>query len=319
MNDPRPSPSLGPGRRPARTGVTAFLLAAAILVPPATGQEPPTPQSRLEQLRRTQALLTVGSYDEAHRAALALVDELAGSLKGGPGANELAATALAQLAVAEAGRGQTDEAVWHLQMAESFNPAFRGAPFAEFGAAGEALVAARRAAEAKPADAEVVEIITRGDLEPPRVLESRHVVFRASREVIEALDPELAVEFVIDRDGRPRRPRVRGRLDNPGAVLLSLEVLRVWRFTPPRLGGEPAAARYAVDLPRTEGAARRATWDLELGTVACLMAGERWAAARETAEELMARLAEAPPGRDRETAREVAANLLAAAEARSGA
>jgi len=221
---------------------------------------------------------------------------------------------MAQLALAEAGRSAPDSAAaaaWHLEVATILNPAFREASFAEFGELGGRLVAARAGrAEGDPVEGEVLPTAPVPGLEPPELLESPHMVFRASREVLEALDPQLRVTFVVDRQGEVRRAAVEGRLDNPAPVLLSLELLRAWRFAPARLGERAVPVRYTLDLPLTEGAVVRARWDLSLWRIACLMAGEELRAAREAAGRLLLEVESSPSSSSRELARRRALELL---------
>ena len=49
-----------------------------------------------------------------------------------------------------------------------------------------------------------------------------------------------------------------GSLVNPAPVLVSLEVLRDWRFTPATLADQPVAVLFELDLPLTRGATERA-------------------------------------------------------------
>jgi hypothetical protein len=231
-------------------GAVALALAA---VPPGE----PTAARWLRDLQEARALLLEARWEEAEAQARALHTEIAHDLKGGEAANDLAGTALAELALAEAGLGRREEAVWHLQCAASFHPGFREASLAEFGEAGAALAAAARAVD--PTLATPLDLVPAPPgFEPPAILEAPYVVFLAGLEVLQALDPELRVRVVVAPDGSPRRPEVLGRLDNPGAVLLSLEQLRLWRFTPARLAGRPVAVYLELGLPLTRGTVERA-------------------------------------------------------------
>ncbi|HUF78537.1 MAG TPA: hypothetical protein VMR44_06475, partial [Thermoanaerobaculia bacterium] len=209
---------------------------------------------------RVDGLLRNGAWEEAHGAAGALVAELLGDLKGGPAGAGLLAAAYAQRALAEAGAGEREEALWSLGIATCLDAAFATAPLEAFGEAGARLDTWRRAEPDPRAGAERFD--TPG-LVPPALLESPTIRFRASAEVLRAFDPNLAVEVVIDAEGRPRAPAVQGSLDNPSPVAASLEVLRRWRFDPARLDGRAVPLLALLELPLTPGAAERARETLE--------------------------------------------------------
>lgn len=200
-------------------------------------------------------LLRGGAWAAAEEASGALVAELISDLKGGPAGAEILATAYAQRAVAEAGLERREEALWSLAIAGCLDPAFAAAPLDAFGTAGARLEAWRRgepdlrAAAPAPGTAGFVA---------PAIHESPTIVFRASAEVLQSFDMTLAVELVIDAEGRPRAPVVSGSRDNPSPIAASLEALRGWRFDPARLGGQPVPVLLTLDLPLTRGVATRA-------------------------------------------------------------
>ena len=212
------------------------------------------------ELSRVDGLLQAGSWEAAGDAAGALVAELVRDLKGGPDGAGLLAAAYAQRALAEAGEGDREAAVWSLGIAVCLEPRFIDAPLGPFGEAGERLGAWRRAGPdprtgAARSDAPVMV--------PPVLLDSPTIVFRASAEVLRAFDPTLAVEVVIDAEGRPRAPAVQGSLDNPSPIAASLEALGRWRFEPARLDGRPVPLVVVLELPLTQGVADRTREALE--------------------------------------------------------
>ena len=291
------------------------ILWVLLLLAPVSAVTDTTAERWLRELQEAKEMLLAERAEEAYEHSRKLVDELVAALKGGQDSNDLVATALLQLALAEAGLGRSEPAAWHLELAGIFNATNRDIPLAEFGTAGALLEEARqqRFADESTAD-EILDLTPLPGLVPPEILESPQVVFRASLEVLRALDPDLQVVFVIDRDGRVRQPVVNGRLDNPAPVLLSLEVLRDWSFTPARLDSEPVPVRSSLGLPLTQGVIRQARYDLRLMGIANLLAAEDWPAAREAASLLLEELAAAPPTRGRNAARDRVQDFLAEAE-----
>lgn len=246
------------------TGIPVSVILQAVLLVAAPAQPAPSEPSpsvvRWQgEISRVDGLLRGGAWGEAERGAAALVAELLADLKGGPAGAPLLATAYAQRALAEAGLERREDALWSLRIAGCLDPAFDGAKLdrigAPFGAAGERLTSWRRAETDPRPTARPVD--TPG-LEPPAVLESPTIVFRASAEVLRSFDRTLSLEVVVDAEGRPRAPAVRGSRANPSPVAASLETLRRWRFEPARLDGEAVPILLTLDLPLTRGAATRA-------------------------------------------------------------
>ena len=255
--------------RSIRTFLCLGALALALLSTPSPlgAQGPAQPSATAErwqsEIQRVDSLLRAGSWEQAHAAAGALVGELIRDLKGGPDGARLLATAYAQRALAAAGIGDLETAVWSLEIATALDPAFSEAPYDPFGVAGDRLTAWRREASV---DEEPRPLDTPG-LVPPAIVESPTIVFRASAEVLRSFDESLQVELVVDAQGRPRRPQVFGSRDNPSPIAASLEVLRRWVFEPARLdatrSGRAVPSLVALDLPLTRASATRARAALE--------------------------------------------------------
>lgn len=238
------------------SAVLQAVLLAAAPVQPAPSEPSPSVVRWQGEISRVDGLLRRGAWGEAERGAAALVAELLADLKGGPAGARLLATAYAQRGLAEAGLERREDALWSLRIAGCLDPVFDGAQLdrigAPFGAAGERLTSWRRAeADLRP----TARPVDTPGLDPPALLESPTIVFRASAEVLRSFDRTLSVEIVVDAEGRPRAPAVRGSRANPSPVAASLETLRRWRFEPARLDGEAVPVFLSLDLPLTRGAA----------------------------------------------------------------
>ena len=234
----------------------------------APGQEPGESEAILSgwlsELQGIQRHLLEERWTEALETSSLLLGDVVDKLKAGEESAGLLALTLAQQAVAEAGLGRMEDAIWHFHEAQNFNREFRTAPLSAFGRAGAALEGHQlrelgEAGQVGPAE-------RLGDAEreitPPVILESPVIVFRASAEVLRAFPRDLRAEFIIDTDGRVREPVVVGSRINPTPILTSLEVLREWRFEPATLAGRPVPVFYELDLPLTRGAMERAREEL---------------------------------------------------------
>ena len=156
--------------------------------------------------------------------------------------------------------GRMEDAIWHFHEAENLNPKFRTASLSAYGSGGQKLERHRLRELGQGGRAGAVERLGNADrgIEPPAILASPFMIFRASAEVLRAFPRDLRVELIIDTEGRVREPVVIGSLVNPAPVLVSLEVLRDWRFTPATLADQPVAVLFELDLPLTRGATERA-------------------------------------------------------------
>ncbi|HEX4965796.1 MAG TPA: hypothetical protein VF173_33615 [Thermoanaerobaculia bacterium] len=198
-----------------------------------------TPEGPLESL---DAQLRNGQWAEAREGSLALVARTRTS----PLASMLA-PAVARLALAEAGMGRQDDAVWHWHLAQNLDRSvLEGKELAAFGTAGEILARSplRRADEA-PRGLTVLPA-TDPEVRPGRLLAGPAP--KLSAEVAAIGAPKgLKLQVVIDPDGRLRDPVVLGA-EVPGVVWEVLEGLRSWRYEPARKGEEPVSVFRNVTI-----------------------------------------------------------------------
>lgn len=223
-----------------------------------------------EQLERVTAAIEEGRYGPARSSARALVEEMArlldeASRRGDEAQDrEIFGIALSRLALAEAGLGQEDDAVWHWWVAQSFHPGLADADLARHGAPGSLLerrLAAERAAALGGKQAPVPV-----NASPPyRDAEGREI--RPPRKLEARLDPRISLpkrrgqvvemQMVIDREGRLVEPKLLA-YRSPGAAFWAAESVRRWRFAPAELAGEPFATYYhlTIDLASRDGGSR---------------------------------------------------------------
>jgi len=213
--------------------------------PPATGSEEHLPWVE-ETARRLAALdgqLHRGEFAPALAAARAEVElGLAGGRAPALGLDE----ALARLALAEAGLGRAEDALWHWREALNLTPGvLSAAELAAFGAPGALLAAhpLRRAGEA-PAGLAVRRASEAG-VTPPRKVAGELPDPAAVRGGQPGVPPSARIEVVVDAEGRAREPVVvSGR--RADLVVRALESLRGFRFAPATAGGAAVAVLDAV-------------------------------------------------------------------------
>lgn len=231
--------------------------------------------------------------------------------------NALRAVGLRTLALAEAGMGRRDEAVWHWQVAQNLQPDL-ALDAAAYGEAGAFLAQhkLRRRNEA-PAGIEAVAVSDLGaGSTPPRKVAGDEPVVPAFLEGARALH-WVRLQAVIDSRGLVVEPVVlAGR--SKAMQWAALEAVRAWRFEPARREGQPVAVFLDIFLPsRVERPlAEIVPLAGELGSVHALLLQQQWGEARTRATALVQRVAEEGGAHPQRSAAALA--FLALADAGSG-
>ena len=220
---------------------------ALIFTVQALAAAPSTTESRTvarwqKKLRKLDQSIESGDYEGALKSAdkLILVEMVPSLLHGEAGA-DLLALATVYKALAESGLEQTEAAVWHWHIAQNLDPDLRQVSLVKFGPTAHLLEYNRlRLAHEPPRDLQAIEL---DDPEQtpirPRALETPYPMIPESLQTY-WYDEKTEIEVVIDRTGRVRSPVVlEGRL--PGKIYLGLEAMRVWKYRPALLDGEPVA------------------------------------------------------------------------------
>ena len=202
-----------------------------------------------KKLRKLDQRIEAGDYQEVLKSADKLIlVEMVPSLLQGEGGAELLALATVYKALAESGLGDTEAAVWHWQIAQNLDPKLRQVSLAKFGPTAHLLEYNRlRMAHESPRDLRVIDLDDpeRAPQIGPRALETPYPMIPESLQPF-WYDEKAEIEVVIDRNGRVLSPVVlRGKL--PGKIYLGLEAMRVWKYRPAILDGEPVAVFFDLE------------------------------------------------------------------------
>ena len=154
-------------------------------------------------------------------------------------------------ALAEAGLGRPEDALWDWHVALNFDPSLASEDLGRFGDPGS-LLAANPLREPRPtplADGEAVSVHASppGKLTPPRVRQTTRPKFPFGTQFF-GVRGRVVVETIITKDGQVIQPRVLEGLDKPTLVCSALEALRKWVIRPARLNGVPVAVYYALTV-----------------------------------------------------------------------
>lgn len=180
-----------------------------------------------EELAAIDQALRAGEWASAESAAGALVATMAESEPGPQLANLVSVAVLSQ-ALAEAGSGSTEDALWHWIGAQNLNPRLRRARFPAYGTAGAYLEEHRLREVGEPPPGLAPTALGPG-VAPPA---------RPGKEAV----PKAWARFevVVDEGGAVHAP-VLVTPAQPATVLASLEALRALELQPAEAGGEPVA------------------------------------------------------------------------------
>lgn len=234
------------------------LLIALVAVPVEArrGGREARPETWDARLAEIDGHIVAARFRRALAVSEKLVDEMAQALGPGEGASRAMGTAVGYLALAEAGRGDESDALWHWPLALSLRPDLADWDLGRYGAAGELLERRRDEWQPPPpasaaADLERTEARIHhpndDDVVGPRKLSSPAPQSTAALRKM-ADDAELViVSVVIGRDGSIRKPRVL-KHEYPGYAFVIAETLRRWRFEPGRHLGEPTDVYYNLTI-----------------------------------------------------------------------
>lgn len=244
------------------------------------------------------AKLRAGQWEVAHALAVEQVESARGTLRpahlGG---------AVVRLAVAEAGLGRTEDAIWHWHVAQNLDRgALSAKALASFGDAGATLArhALRQAGEPVAGTT-----VYRADGAASGIRAARKVAGDppALSTVVSQLPvpKALHVEAIVDAEGRLRAPVVIGT-GAPGMIWEALEALRGWRYEPARKGDEAVAVYRDVRLnpPARRPLAELVALPQEAAIANTLLRAGNWKDANAMAHQAWrAALGEEQPQRER--------------------
>ncbi|MEA2695518.1 MAG: hypothetical protein QOJ16_4905 [Acidobacteriota bacterium] len=204
-------------------------------VPPAdkAGQKGPA-----ESLEKVDDHLHRGEWAAAEAESLSLVSDA--MLRETSGTFD----AVARLALAEAGLGRTEDALWHWSVAQNLKVDFDPKPF---GASGELLAShALRHLDEVPAG---LTVRRQGDgggpFSPPRLVDAKKVELP---DRWKAIPKGMQLQVLVDAQGRAEQPVI-AQSTSEALSFVVLKSLRDWHFAPARAGGAPVAALYDIKIP----------------------------------------------------------------------
>jgi protein TonB len=223
---------------------TRILIAgvALLIASPAIAGKSWQDQTWIERVKESSLLLKSGDYNKALRISERVLKEMTEQLGPGNAATEAFGIALTHKALALAGLGRFDEALWYWHTVVALYPPFERSDLSMFGKPGEFL----KANVLPPADQSPVPHAD--DATTPPVVIDRVAPEYPHGAYVYSISGFLIVELIITKEGRVHSPRV---LKPLAAVTLSyatLEAVRKWRFKPAMRDGQPIEVRFALTV-----------------------------------------------------------------------
>ena len=190
------------------------------------------------EVNQSAATLRSGNYANALKIAEQTLSTMVERLGSGGADDVMLATALTHKALANAGLGKINEALWYWYIAQEISPAVAKSDLSSFGAPGEFLKRHPFADADSPSG---------GRITPARIVKQVLPKFPqgASRFGISG---DLVVQIVIDKNGQPTLPRIVHALPAPTLSFVALEALKNWKFEPARQNGEPVSIVFDLTV-----------------------------------------------------------------------
>ncbi len=183
------------------------------------------------------ASLRRGDYSNSLKTAERLLSQMVERLGAGSAEDEMLATALTQKALANAGLGNINDALWYWYIAQGISPTAAKSDLSGFGAPGEFLKRHPFAvAESNPGPGTT----------PARVLKQVVPNFPSGASRFGAGD--LIVHIIIDRNGSATLPHIVHPLPAPTLSYVALEALKRWQFAPAKQNGEAVSFPFNLTV-----------------------------------------------------------------------
>lgn len=191
-------------------------------------------------MAESAAHLQSGDYRHALKLTNRTIEEMVDQLGPGDASTELFGTVLTYKALAHAGLGQQQEALWYWQTVMSLYPKVADNDLSAFGEPAVFLKEnlTPEPPPAPPSDSEVATPELRKQIKP-KFPHGAHYFGVAG---------ELVVQVVVTPDGRVRSPAIVQALPAPTLSYVALEALRRWRFEPARTGGAPIPYLFTLKI-----------------------------------------------------------------------
>jgi TonB family protein len=193
-----------------------------------------------EMLGDSSDLLKSGKYVEAMKLDDVVIREMGEYYVSGDLTTQIFTIAVVHKALACAGLGREDDALWYWYAAASLYPSIAHSDMSAYGKAGKFLV------EHPPGPLEV-RVPQGATIVPPSVIKKVETKY-PSQSLNSVVQGPVVIEFIVGRDGRAHTPRIVGDIGAPMVAFATLEAVRQWQFSPATADGKPIDAPYRFTM-----------------------------------------------------------------------
>jgi TonB family protein len=214
-----------------RAAVLFAVLAAAL---PATGDIVAEWHSKIA---RSTTALESGDYERSLTLSEGMVRQMIERLGPGNASTQAFGIVVMHKALALAGLGRRDDALWYWHIALGLYPDFAKYDLSAFGEAGKFLsenAEPRKPTEYNRADAKPLT----PEMTPPKLVKRVMPDFPRGAKAF-AVEGRLVVEVEITTAGTITSPVIKNPLPAPTLSYVALEAVRRWRFEPATNRGQP--------------------------------------------------------------------------------
>lgn len=198
-----------------------------------------------KEIDRSAAHLKAGEFDRSLKISERVLRQMIDQLGRGDAATRLFGTVLTHKALALAGLGRNDDAIWHWHTVLTLYPAFEKSDLSLAGEAGAFLAA--NSEPRKPMNAKGDAGPLPAEFKVPVVLKKVKPKFPRGAHYFGS-EGLLVVSVMIRTDGTVTAPVVRKALPAPTLSYVALEAIRQWQFRPATKNGEPIEVQFDLTI-----------------------------------------------------------------------
>jgi TonB family protein len=230
-----------------RKSVLLVVLTGAVFAMPLAAAPLDAAQRWRQQLGDSAVHLKAGQYDAALKVAERVIRDMRERLGPGNAATEVLGIAITHKALALAGKGDREQALWWWHAVLSMYPPFAKSDLSAFGEPGAYLAANRELRPVTDVPGEKTLRETHKEVVAPRLLKKVQPDFPQGA-LWFGVEGKLILEVIINTDGRVSDPRVVQPLPAPTLTYAALDAVRRWRFAPAKLDGEIVATIFNLTV-----------------------------------------------------------------------
>ncbi len=205
--------------------------------------ENPTVSRWTTRLDESEAALTRGDHWRSLQVSNRLIKEMIGRLGPGQGSTEIFGITLMHKALASAGLGRNEDALWDWHTVLALYPAFKDRDLSAYGNAGKFLMDNRDVGSSKTSDPKEATPATTpaatAKMTTPKIKRKVHPRYPEGARQF-GVGGDLVVQVTITTEGKVTSPVLVKTLPAPTLSYVALDAVRQWRFEPGKLDGVAA-------------------------------------------------------------------------------